>query len=290
MWRLLKSPLTAQRAGLLMALAITSVVTDFVKVLVGEPRPDFFWRCWPDGNVSYVGNAVNCTGNPSDVREGRKSFPSGHASSTPCPRPGCTAAVMGVYSADTLAPYARAVSFCSMTYLALFVAGKLHTFDGRAYLWKFVVFLAPYLLCVYVAITRLENYMHHWQDVTVGAVLGMLALRPTACRDLDAADRAARARAMHAGTFVAAGIYRQYYPSLFAAHSEQPSRTRFIDLDGGVPAPDDDRSARLSLLGAVRQPAEPSRGDDVGKDDTAIFVAGERGPRGQRSASDSEQP
>eukprot|EP01018_Ginkgo_biloba_P013727 Gb_24399 [translate_table: standard] len=35
--------------GLLFSVCITAVITDAVKDAVGRPRPDFFWRCFPDG-------------------------------------------------------------------------------------------------------------------------------------------------------------------------------------------------------------------------------------------------
>jgi len=36
-------------AGLLFSVLITAILTDAIKDGVGRPRPDFFWRCFPDG-------------------------------------------------------------------------------------------------------------------------------------------------------------------------------------------------------------------------------------------------
>lgn len=68
--------------GLLYSVLITGVLTDAIKNAVGRPRPDFFWRCFPDGRAVYDNVTMNviCHGDKSVIKEGHKSFPSGHTS------------------------------------------------------------------------------------------------------------------------------------------------------------------------------------------------------------------
>ncbi|XP_020554263.1 putative lipid phosphate phosphatase 3, chloroplastic isoform X4 [Sesamum indicum] len=88
--------------GLLFSVLITAVLTDAIKDAVGRPRPDFFWRCFPDGKDAYDqwGNVV-CHGDKSVIRQGHKSFPSGHTS----------------------------WAFAGLGFLSLYLAGKIKAFD-----------------------------------------------------------------------------------------------------------------------------------------------------------------
>lgn len=53
---------------------INLMITNILKCVVGRLRPDFLGRCIPVGNI--------CTGNDFLIKDGRRSFPSGHMSIT----------------------------------------------------------------------------------------------------------------------------------------------------------------------------------------------------------------
>ncbi|XP_076917401.1 lipid phosphate phosphatase 2-like isoform X1 [Bidens hawaiensis] len=133
--------------GLLFSILITGVLTDAIKDATGRPRPDFFWRCFPDGIDSYDkwGNVI-CHGNNSDIREGHKSFPSGHSS----------------------------WSFAGLGFLALYFAGKIKVFDRRGHVAKLCIVFLPLLMASLVAVSRVDDYWHHWQDVFAGGLLGLI--------------------------------------------------------------------------------------------------------------------
>ncbi|KAI3463759.1 hypothetical protein Pfo_020422 [Paulownia fortunei] len=106
--------------GLAYSVLVTEVITDSIKDAVGRPCPNFYYRCFPDG--------VLCTGDAKLVKEGYKSFPSGHSS-------------------------CRHGSFADLGFLAWYLCGKIKVFDKRGHAAKLCIILLPYLFAALVAIS-----------------------------------------------------------------------------------------------------------------------------------------
>ncbi|XP_065848460.1 lipid phosphate phosphatase 2-like isoform X2 [Euphorbia lathyris] len=132
--------------GLLYSMLVTGVLTDAIKNAVGRPRPDFFWRCFPDGKDVYdkLGDVI-CHGDKSVIKEGHKSFPSGHTS----------------------------WSFAGLGFLSLYLSGKIQAFDRKGHVAKLCIVFLPLLSACLVGISRVDDYWHHWQDVFAGGLLGL---------------------------------------------------------------------------------------------------------------------
>lgn len=132
--------------GLLFSVLITAVITDAIKDAVGRPRPDFFWRCFPNGKGVFDTRTTDvlCTGDKSVIKEGHKSFPSGHTS----------------------------WSFAGLTFLSWYLSGKIRAFDRKGHVAKLCIVFLPILLAALVGVSRVDDYWHHWQDVFAGGVIG----------------------------------------------------------------------------------------------------------------------
>ncbi|OUM65104.1 hypothetical protein PIROE2DRAFT_7996 [Piromyces sp. E2] len=67
----------------------------------------------------------------------------------------------------------RKIAFSNMTYLALYIAGQIHLLDKKSYIWKYLVVFIPFVFAIIVPLTRVMDYRHHWQDVTIGSFIGI---------------------------------------------------------------------------------------------------------------------
>ncbi|CAM9662410.1 unnamed protein product [Lampetra fluviatilis] len=130
----------------LFGCAVNQSLTDVAKFSVGRLRPHFLDVCKPDRALyncseGYITRDV-CTGDPAVITEARKSFYSGHAS----------------------------FSMYTMVFLALYVESRLRWRGARILrpLLQFVLLL----VAVFVGLSRLSDYRHHWSDVLVGFCAG----------------------------------------------------------------------------------------------------------------------
>lgn len=152
--------------GVVLSIYLTASVTNCIKLAVGRPRPDFLERCFPDGKIN---NELKCKGHAADVIQGYKSFPSGHSS----------------------------FAFSSFGYVALYIAGKCQCFTlkGRGHAYKLCMVVIPLVWATLIAASRTADFHHHWQDVIVGSILGLV---------------------------ISYICYRQYYPSVYRSNCHIP--------------------------------------------------------------------
>lgn len=122
------------------ALATTAVVEN-MKNAFGRLRPDFLDRCQPVDGV--------CTGEAAAVRDGRKSFPSGHTS----------------------------IAACGLTFLVFFMCREfcLPGLRRRMRTWMLLVLCTLAMLVpVAVGATRVADGKHFVSDVVVGGMIGLV--------------------------------------------------------------------------------------------------------------------
>ncbi|GAA5905210.1 hypothetical protein JCM8208_000316 [Rhodotorula glutinis] len=131
--------------------AIMRLVVESLKNRVGRLRPDFFSRC------AWDATAHACMGPIGLVKDGRRSFPSGHSST----------------------------AWQGLLVLALYLAGKNGAFAFAApfprsgvlqsRLLRLSLVVAPLFLAGWICVTRLEDHYHHPTDVLTGALLGSVS-------------------------------------------------------------------------------------------------------------------
>ncbi|KAJ5550821.1 Phosphatidic acid phosphatase type 2/haloperoxidase [Penicillium sp. DV-2018c] len=135
--------------GLLLAQGLAFVITQALKNACGKPRPDIIDRCKPrpgsEDLFPGLSNYSICTGDPVLLKDGFRSWPSGHSSS----------------------------SFAGLFYTSLWLGGKLHVMDNRGEAWKALLVTVPILAATLVAVSRIMDARHHPFDVITGSMLGI---------------------------------------------------------------------------------------------------------------------
>ncbi|CDK26889.1 unnamed protein product [Kuraishia capsulata CBS 1993] len=140
--------------ALTMALGITGVSTECLKVMIGKPRPDFLVRCKPKQGTPLSGTvSVNvCTAplGKAILRDGFKSSPSGHSS----------------------------IAFCGLGFLSLWILGQSGLFGRKSSQSRHIsvhirlIPLLPVFLATWIALTRTQDYRHDFKDIFLGGLIG----------------------------------------------------------------------------------------------------------------------
>nr|KAF6366391.1 hypothetical protein mPipKuh1_009811 [Pipistrellus kuhlii] len=123
-------------------------LTDIAKYSIGRLRPHFLDVCdidWSKINCSdgYIEYYV-CRGNPLRVKEGRLSFYSGHSSFS---------------------------MYCAL-FLALYLQARMRADWAR--LLRPTLQFGLVATSIYVGLSRVSDYKHHWSDVLMGLMQGAL--------------------------------------------------------------------------------------------------------------------
>ncbi|KAK7136436.1 hypothetical protein R3I94_014927 [Phoxinus phoxinus] len=126
--------------------ALSQSLTDIAKYTIGRLRPHFLAVCKPhwglvDCASGYIEN-FTCTGDPRLTNEGRLSFYSGHSS----------------------------FSMYCMLFLALYLQSRLRARWAR--LVRPTLQVSFFAASLYVGLSRVSDYKHHWSDVLTGLVQG----------------------------------------------------------------------------------------------------------------------
>lgn len=136
--------------GLCLSVSLTTLFTDFIKNWIGRLRPDFLERCRPKKGLPidtlFHASDVCTTDNRERLLDGFRTTPSGHSSE----------------------------SFAGLGYFYLWFCGQMLTEVQRTGIWRKIVAFIPLLGASLIALSRTQDYRHHFIDVILGSVLGYL--------------------------------------------------------------------------------------------------------------------
>ncbi|KAK7824074.1 hypothetical protein U0070_019760, partial [Myodes glareolus] len=132
----------------LFGAAASQSLTDIAKYSIGRLRPHFLAVCDPDWSKincsdGYIENYI-CRGNAEKIREGRLSFYSGHSS----------------------------FSMYCMLFTALYLQARMK--GDWARLLRPTLQFGLVALSIYVGLSRISDYKHHWSDVLIGFIQGAM--------------------------------------------------------------------------------------------------------------------
>ncbi|KAH3899168.1 related to Diacylglycerol pyrophosphate phosphatase 1 [Saccharomycodes ludwigii] len=136
--------------GLTISVFLTGLITDYLKNWIGRLRPDFLSRCMPKPGVPenrlVYAKDVCTTHNMDILIDGFRTTPSGHSSE----------------------------SFSGLGYLYFWLCGQLLTEYTLTGTWRKVVASIPLLGASLIALSRTQDYRHHFIDVIIGSILGIV--------------------------------------------------------------------------------------------------------------------
>ncbi|GAX24324.1 phosphatidate phosphatase [Fistulifera solaris] len=146
-----------------VAHALNDLATESMKVFCGYLRPSFYQLCEPDENYEY------CLG--ADADDARKSFPSGHASTSFC---GLTLLALFIHQQFGL----RSIRKVEQTVIFAGEGSRIarcqtaYSKPPLFYRAISILSLLPIALALFVAASRVHDNKHFPADVTAGSVLG----------------------------------------------------------------------------------------------------------------------
>lgn len=149
----IRSRITAFVHGIFASVATAMSVTQFMKKLVGRPRPHFFQRCGWDVTKQ------ECASTPE--ADAFKSFPSGHSSFS-----FATLGFVAIYLLGRVRPTRPFI-------MPISVCGREREVDPRDAL--VLAALSPLLLAAFIACSRIIDHAHHASDVAVGIGVGFFS-------------------------------------------------------------------------------------------------------------------
>ncbi|KAK8958975.1 Lipid phosphate phosphatase 2 [Platanthera guangdongensis] len=114
--------------------------------------------------------------------------------------------------------------FAGLGFLTWYLAGKIRVFNRRGHVAKLCILLVPLLCASLVAISRVDDYWHHWQDVSAGGLLGLV---------------------------VSSVIYLQFYPPPYDVNGWAPHAYFRMLVDTRNNEPPATNSARPGEVGTV---------------------------------------